>query len=48
MTAIQYQIAIMIAILTGTAVTVTLGIALSARRAFSAYGTLRSELLRDS
>jgi putative ABC transport system permease protein len=48
MTAIQYQIAIMIAILTGTAVTVTLAILLSARRAFSAYGTLRPELLRDS
>ena len=48
MSAIQYQIAIMIAILTGTAVTVTLAIRLSARRAFSAYGTLRPELLRDS
>jgi putative ABC transport system permease protein len=46
MTAIQYQIAIMIAILTGTAVTVTLAILLSARRAFGAYGTLRPELLR--
>jgi len=38
MTAIQYQIAIMLSIFTGTSITVTLGIRLSARRAFNAYG----------
>jgi putative ABC transport system permease protein len=40
MDAIQYQIAIMIAIFTGTAITVAAGIWLSAKRAFNAYGML--------
>ena len=38
--AIQYQIAIVIAIFTGTSITVVAGIWLSARRAFNAYGML--------
>ncbi len=39
-TAIKYQIAIMIAIFTGTAITVLLGILLSIRTSFSGYGIL--------
>lgn len=54
MTAIKYQIAIMIAIFTGTAITVILAIALSVRNSFTAYGVLdprafrRQGTLRDS
>ena len=40
MTAIKYQIAIMIAILTGTSITVVSGIFMSVRSGFNAYGLL--------
>jgi putative ABC transport system permease protein len=39
-TAVKYQIAIMLAILCGSAITVWLGIVLTQRRSFSAYGLL--------
>lgn len=47
MTAIKYQIAIMIAIFSGTAVTVTLGIRLTMRSAFNHYGVLKGSVFRD-
>ena len=47
MTAIKYQIAIMIAIFSGTAVTVVLGIRLSMRLAFDHYGILKASVFRD-
>jgi putative ABC transport system permease protein len=40
LTAVKYQIAIMIAIFVGTAITVALGIRLTTRYTFTAYGTL--------
>ena len=46
-TAIKYQIAIMIAIFSGTAVTVFLAIWLTIRSSFSAYGTLNSNVFRS-
>ncbi len=46
MTAIKYQIAIMIAILTGTAITVLLAILLTLRRSFNAYGVLDKGIFR--
>jgi len=46
MTAIKYQIAIMIAIFAGTAVTVFLAIWLTIRRSFSAYGILDRGVFR--
>ena len=47
MTAIKYQIAIMIAIFSGTAVTVTLGIRLTMRSAFNHYGVLKESVFTD-
>lgn len=46
MQAILYQIAIMMAIFTGTVVTVLAGIKLTARKAFTAYGLLRREIFK--
>lgn len=46
MTAIKYQIAIMIAIFCGTAVTVYLAILLTMRRSFNAYGILDRNIFR--
>jgi len=47
MTAIKYQIAIMIAIFVGTAVTVALGIRLTMHSAFDHYGLLKESIFRD-
>ena len=47
MTAIKYQIAIMIAIFSGTAVTVALGIKLTMRTAFDHFGVLKGSVFRD-
>jgi len=44
-TAIKYQIVLMIAIYSSTAVSVTLAIKLLSRTAFDEYGILRKELL---
>jgi len=44
MTAIKYQIAIMIAIFTGTAITVILAILMSVKSSFSPYGILDSRV----
>jgi putative ABC transport system permease protein len=44
MEAIGYQIAIMSAIFTGTAITVLAGIKLTARKAFTSYGLLKREI----
>ncbi|HUW62988.1 MAG TPA: ABC transporter permease [Candidatus Bathyarchaeia archaeon] len=46
LTAIKYQIAIMIAIFSGTALTVALAIRLTMRRSFTAYGTLDADIFR--
>jgi putative ABC transport system permease protein len=46
MTAILYQIAIMIAIFTGTAVTVLLGIQLCRKAGFTRWGTLNPDIFR--
>jgi putative ABC transport system permease protein len=46
MTAILYQIAIMIAIFTGTAVTVLLGIQLCRKVGFTRRGTLNPAIFR--
>ncbi|MBL7187379.1 MAG: ABC transporter permease [Phycisphaerae bacterium] len=46
-TAIKYQIAIMIAIFSGTSVTVTLGIRLTMRSAFNHYGLLKESIFKD-
>jgi putative ABC transport system permease protein len=46
-TAIKYQIAIMIAIFSGTAITVFLAIRLTVRNSFNAYGILHQDILRD-
>ncbi len=48
MAAIKYQIAIMIAILTGTAITVVLGLLLSARVAFHPSGVLDKSVFRSA
>ena len=48
MTAIKYQIAIMIAILAGTAITVALGIWLTTRQTFTAYGTLDHSIFKKA
>lgn len=45
--AIQYQIAIMLAIFTGTALTVFWGIRFTVRTAFDAYGNLDETIFRD-
>jgi len=47
-TAIKYQIAIMIAIFTGTAITVYMAIGLTARIGFDAYGMLNRKIFRES
>lgn len=47
MTAIKYQIAIMIAIFSGTAINVFLGIWLTIRGSFNAYGMLRGDVFRS-
>ena len=44
--AVMYQIAIMMAIFTGTSITVFLAIRLSRRTAFDGYGLLRDQLFR--
>ncbi|MBN1817669.1 MAG: ABC transporter permease [Sedimentisphaerales bacterium] len=44
MTAILYQIAIMLSIFSGTAITIILGILLTTRSGFSAYGVLHRSL----
>jgi putative ABC transport system permease protein len=46
-TAIKYQIAIMISIFSGTAITVALGIRLTTRTSFTPYGTLDLATFRD-
>jgi len=46
LTAIGYQIAIMLSIFTGTAITVFLAILLSARSAFSPYGILKQAIFK--
>ena len=48
MTAIKYQIAIMIAIFSGTAITVTLAIRLSMKSAFTPYGLLDPEIFKTT
>lgn len=45
--AIKYQIAIMISILTGTVLTVVLGLELTMKRAFTTYGVLRGDTRRE-
>ncbi len=47
MTAIQYQIAIMIAIFTGTNITILLGILLTRRVAFNACGILKKDVFNS-
>ena len=44
--AIKYQIAIMISIFTGTAITVTLGIELTLKAAFSPFGILKEDIFK--
>ena len=46
MTAILYQIAIMIAIFTGTAITILLGIRLCRKAGFTPWGTLNPDIFR--
>lgn len=46
MTAIKYQIAIMIAIFSGTAITVALAIWLTMKRSFTAYGVLDCQIFK--
>ena len=46
-TAIKYQIAIMIAIFSGTAITVFLAIRLTVTNSFNAFGILHPDILRD-
>lgn len=47
-TAIKYQIAIMIAIFTGTSITILLAILLSIRTSFSPYGILDRSIFLHS
>jgi putative ABC transport system permease protein len=46
LTAIGYQIAIMLSIFTGTSITVILAILFSARSAFDAYGVLKADIFK--
>ena len=46
LTAIGYQIAIMLAIFTGTSITVILAILFSARSAFTMYGMLKADIFK--
>jgi putative ABC transport system permease protein len=48
MTAIKYQIAIMIAIFVGTSITVALAIWLTTKQSFTAYGTLNHAIFKRS
>jgi len=48
MTAILFQIAIMIAIFTGTAITVLLGIRLCRKSGFTPWGILNSGIFRSA
>ena len=48
MTAIQYQIAIMIAIFCGTSITLAVGIWLTTRRSFTPYGTLDHSIFKNT
>ena len=47
MTAIQYQIAIMIAIFTGTGITVLLGVLWTRKAAFDGFGMLKRDLFNS-
>lgn len=47
MTAVKYQIAIMLAIFSGTAITVVLGILLTVRQSFTPLGTLCDDVVVD-
>ena len=44
--AIKYQIAIMLAIFTGTAITVVSGVELTMRAAFTPFGVLKPDVLK--
>lgn len=46
-TAIKYQIAIMLSILSGTAITVFLAVQLTSRHSFDAFGVLRKDIFTD-
>ncbi|NQV31887.1 MAG: ABC transporter permease, partial [Phycisphaeraceae bacterium] len=46
-TAIMYQIAIMLSILAGTAITVFLAIQLTSRQSFDTFGMLRKEIFAE-
>lgn len=46
-TAVKYQIAIMVAIFSGTAITVMAGIWLTMHRAFDGYGLLRTDIFSE-
>jgi putative ABC transport system permease protein len=48
LTAIGYQIAIMLAIFTGTAITVFLALYLSSRIAFTHFGMVRQEIFKPA
>lgn len=48
MLAIKYQIGIMLAIFTGTAITMPAAVLLTLRRSFSAYGNLRPEIFKSA
>jgi putative ABC transport system permease protein len=43
-TAIKYQIAIMLSIFSGTAITVFLGVQFTMKRSFDAYGILQKDI----
>jgi putative ABC transport system permease protein len=47
LTAIGYQIAIMLSIFTGTSITVILAILFSAHTAFTPYGNLKTEIFKE-
>ena len=46
-TAIKYQIAIMISIFTGTSITIVLGVLLTLKRCFSPYGILEQDIFTE-
>jgi len=47
-TAIKYQIAIMVAIFSGTAITVAMGIGLTIKTAFTTHGPLKAEIFKSA
>jgi putative ABC transport system permease protein len=47
-TAVKYQLAIMISIFTGTAITVALAIRLTRKPAFTGLGTLNREIFKET